>query len=105
MQELTEAAIYWSEDEAGKIDKAKFMAFLKGYKIGYGPLHTDWKVVLLSGLTGKLGWLEYSLKRSLGIECSDESEQQLGTDQTTETLNAINRYVSMIPELVELLKT
>ena len=101
MQELTETAVYWSEDEVGGIDESRFKAFVDGYKKRCGPLQADWKVVLLSGLTGKFGWLEYSLKRSLGIECADESEQQLGTKQTTETINTISRYAAMIPEFVK----
>jgi hypothetical protein len=58
-------------------------------------------MVLSSGFTSKLGWLEYSLKRSLWIECTDEKEQQLGTRQVTCTINEIIRYAGMIPELEE----
>jgi len=37
--------------------------------------------VLESAFSGMLGWLEYSFKRSLGIEKStDEKEQQLGME-------------------------
>ncbi len=99
MQELTEAAIYWSENEAGNIDKERFLAFTGGYKSRYGELHAKWRTVLSIGFLGKLGWLEYSLKRSLWIECTDEAEQQMGTEQVTGTIKAIRRYADMIPEL------
>ncbi len=99
MQELTETAIYWSESKLGNIDKEKFVAFIDGYKKRYGTLQENWKKVLISGFLGKLNWLEYSLKRSLWIECTDEEEQKLGTAQVTETINAINRYADMIPEI------
>lgn len=99
MKELIETAVYWSEDEKGDIDKVRFKAFIDGYKKKYGALQADWKAVLASGFLGKLEWLEYSLKRSLRIECSDEEEQRLGTSQVTGTINAINRYAAMIPEL------
>ena len=56
-------------------------------------------MVLENGFLGKLGWLEYSLKRSLWIECTDEEEQQMGTAQVTGTINAIRRYSDMISEL------
>lgn len=99
MQELTETAIYWSENEMGNIDKDKFLAFIGGYKKRYGTLKANWKMVLENGFLGKLGWLEYSLKRSLWIECTDEKEQQMGTSQVTATINTIRRYEDMISEL------
>lgn len=99
MQELTETAIYWSESELGSIDKEKFMAFIEGYKKRYGTLQADWETVLISGFSGKLDWLEYNLKRSLGIECTDGEEQRMGTTQVTGTIIAIRRYADMIFEL------
>jgi Ser/Thr protein kinase RdoA (MazF antagonist) len=104
MQELTETAIYWSEDEVRVIDKEKFLAFVSGYKKRYGTLEANWRKILLSGFLGKLGWLEYSLKRSLMIECTDEDEQHMGTTQVIETIGAIRRYADMISEIEEWLK-
>lgn len=99
MQNLTETAIYWSENEVGDIDKGRFLAFISGYKNKGGTLNADWKVVLDNGFLGKLGWLEYSLKRSLWIECTDEKEQQMGTEQVTGTIHAIIKYADKISEL------
>jgi Ser/Thr protein kinase RdoA (MazF antagonist) len=101
MQDLIETAIYWSENEIGSIDKERFFAFISGYKKRDGKLHADWRVVLANGFLGKLGWLEYNLKRSLWIECTDEEEQQLGTAQVTGTINEIRRYADKIPKLVD----
>ena len=56
--------------------------------------------VLSNGLNGKLEWLEYSLKRSLWIECTDEEEQKMGTDQVTGTIYEIKNYVNQIPKLL-----
>ena len=99
MQELAEAAIYWSGNALGNIYKERFLAFIGGYKKRYGALQTNWKMILANGFLGKLGWLEYSLKRSLWIECTDKEEQQMGTAQVTGTINAIRHYADMIPEL------
>ena len=99
MQELTETAIYWSENEIGNIDKERFFAFIGGYKKRYGTLQANWRIVLVNGFSGKLGWLEYSLKRSLWIECTDEEEQRMGTAEVIGTINAIRRYADMISEL------
>jgi Ser/Thr protein kinase RdoA (MazF antagonist) len=99
MQDLVETAIYWARDGKGNLDKDKFLAFINGYKIKYGALQANWKMVLDSGYLGKLGWLEYSLKRSLWIECTDEEQQQAGTSQVTGTINAIIRYFNTTSEI------
>lgn len=101
MHELTETAIYWSEDEIGNIDKERFLGFITEYKKRYGKLQVNWKMALLNVFLGKLGWLEYSLKRSLWIECTDEEEQQMGTAEVIGTIKAIRRYGDMIFELEE----
>ncbi|WP_346962368.1 phosphotransferase [Clostridium sp.] len=99
MAELIETAIYWSENEIGNINKERFLAFIGGYKNIYGALNANWKIVLFNGFLGKLGWLEYNLKRSLGIECVDNQEQNLGTNEVTETINALIYYSEIIPKL------
>ena len=55
LQELTETAIYWSENEIGNIDKERFLAFFSGYKKKYGSLKGNWRTVLENGFLGKLG--------------------------------------------------
>lgn len=99
MQELIETAIYWSEEETGGIDKERFLAFLRAYRNRVGVLQANWRMVLTNGFLGKLGWLEYSLKRSLWIECTDAEEQKMGTAQVTGTINSILCYGSVISEL------
>lgn len=99
MHELIETAIYWSENGTENIDKGRFLAFIIGYKKRFGTLQADWKMVLLNGFLGRLGWLEYSLKRSLRIECTDEEEQEMGTAQAIETIKSIKRYAYMIPQI------
>ena len=99
MQDLLETAIYWSKTENGTNDKERFFAFVEGYKKKCGPQQADWKKVLATGFSGKLGWLEYNLKRSLGIESVDEKEQQLGSTQVIETFHEINQYTEAIPTI------
>ncbi|SEN97653.1 phosphotransferase [Paenibacillus sp. OV219] len=99
MQNVVETAVYWSEDKAGDIDKERFIAFIRSYKVRCGTLHANWKAVLDNGFLGKIGWLEYNLKRSLWIECTNEKEQQLGTEQVLLTINAIKSYADQISEL------
>ncbi|MCR8656488.1 aminoglycoside phosphotransferase family protein [Paenibacillus endoradicis] len=99
MVEMTETAINWSKNMEGNIEKKRFTAFIRGYKHRYGALNENWNVIFDNGFLGKLGWLEYNLKRSLWIECTDETEQQLGTAQVLETINEIIGYANMIPQL------
>jgi Ser/Thr protein kinase RdoA (MazF antagonist) len=97
--DLIETAIYWSVNELGGIDKEKFLAFIGGYQKHIGIIAADWRMVLEQGFLSKLDWLEYSLKRSLRIECTDETEQEMGTIQVTGTINALKQYEDMVSEL------
>ncbi|ENQ3078166.1 phosphotransferase [Bacillus cereus] len=101
MLDLIETAIYWSGNGKGDIDKQRFFSFISGYKKRSGELQADWRIVLANGFLGKLGWLEYNLKRSLWIECTDEEEQQLGTIQVTETINEIRHYADTTLKLLD----
>lgn len=102
LQELLETAVYWSQAQ-GHVDRERFLAFLDGYCSKAGRLQADWNVVLDSGFSGKLGWMEYNLKRSLWLECSDEREQQLGSEEVVDTIGSIKKYGDMLPELEQLL--
>lgn len=101
MQELIEVLMYWSEDSKGNLDKERFIALLNGYKNVKSIEDVDWKIVLNSGYIGKLEWLEYSLKRSLGIECTDKEEQQLGTNQVFGTVDSLINYSRLLPMIEE----
>ncbi|MET3851050.1 phosphotransferase [Paenibacillus sp. OAE614] len=104
MLDLLETAVYWSENETGEIQRDKIAAFLHGYKTAQGRIPSDWRLILAGGLLSKLEWLEYSLKRSLWIECTDEEEQKTGTEQVSKTLDAIKHYTESILRMEEWLK-
>ncbi|MNW48096.1 homoserine kinase [compost metagenome] len=97
--DLIETALYWSVNDSGSADKDKFVAFIEGYQGHYGMIDADWRMVLEQGFLSKLDWLEYSLKRSLWIECADENEQTMGTIQVTGTINALKQYEEKVSEL------
>ncbi|WP_235439598.1 phosphotransferase family protein [Paenibacillus sp. DMB20] len=97
--DLIETAVYWSMNESGGIDKGKFQAFVGGYQERYGIVDADWRIVLEHGYLSKLDWLEYSLKRSLQIECTDDSEQEMGTKHVAGTINALKEYEEMVSVL------
>jgi Ser/Thr protein kinase RdoA (MazF antagonist) len=92
-QDLLETALYWSSSKHGNIDQYKFKTFLRGYKDNSEKFRaTDWKLVLDSGFLGKLDWLDYCLKRSLGIESTNVQDQEMGTSQVASTIADIKRY-------------
>ncbi|PSL32969.1 hypothetical protein B0H99_11079 [Planomicrobium soli] len=53
--------------------------------------------------SSELGWLEYSLKRSLWIECTNE-EQKMGTNQVVETILEVKKYAEKTSILIDWLK-
>ncbi|WP_406687936.1 phosphotransferase [Rossellomorea vietnamensis] len=100
MHDLVETALYWS----GATNQDRFSAFIRGYQGENGAITSDWEAVLANGFSGKLGWLEYNLKRSLWLECTDEEEQRLGTRQVIETIGELGEYADRIPEWLKWLK-
>ncbi|MBD7944815.1 aminoglycoside phosphotransferase family protein [Psychrobacillus sp. Sa2BUA9] len=101
MHDLIETALYWSKDKTENIVKERFFAFINGYKKRNGETQANWSTVLENGYLGKLGWLEYNLKRSLWIECTDGEEQKMGTTQVVGTIKEIKYYAEIISKLVD----
>lgn len=54
-------------------------------------------MVLATGFSGKLGWLEYNLKRSL----RQDQDQRIGTEQVFQTIKELKEYDESIPMLEE----
>ncbi len=98
--DILETALYWSRDIKGNLVKDKFITFIKSYKSVCSDLDNNWEYALNMGYSGMLGWLEYSLKRSLWLECSDEDENRMGTDQVFGTIDNINKYTSEKDEII-----
>ncbi len=101
MMELFELALCWSGYEECRIDFRLFEAFLKGYastgkKL---PEAAEWET-LYDCNTGRLEWLEYNLKRVLGIDCGDD-EKQIGTGQVEETIRHIIYYAKMREQILK----
>ena len=88
--ELYELALCWSGYESCQIDYNLFRCFLRSYAEAGGFLPTDWESIYWSNY-GRLEWLEYNLKRSLGIECEAE-EIETGISQVKETIAHVIYY-------------
>lgn len=104
MCDFVDTALYWAKNAAGQWNEDYLFAFAKTYRKKNNDFEIDCLSVLDYGFAGKLGWLEYNLKRSLDIESSDRHDRQTGTDQVVDTLEEINRYAYMIPAVERSLK-
>jgi Ser/Thr protein kinase RdoA (MazF antagonist) len=91
-QELLEVLNYWSNNGNGELDKVKFKILFNAYNEYMSTKTADWDCILNSGYAGMLGWLEYNLKRALGIESTDENEKVLGAEQVIGTIKELEGY-------------
>lgn len=99
--ELLEVALSWSGGESSTPDKDAFCAVIDSYTKKGGTIGDNLEGVLHSVFKGKIEWLEYSMKRSLRIECSGDEEQKLGTREVVSTIQSILDYSKLIPLLLE----
>lgn len=97
--ELFELALCWSGYENCQIDFGLFQAFLKGYANAGGELPVDWET-LYDCNNGRLEWLEYNVRRVLGIDCG-EDEKEIGIEQVEETVQHIIFYSDMKKQILE----
>ena len=98
-QELIEVLNYWISDEMGKYDKAKFNALMQAYTENKNIYNVHWDVILSCSFDGMLGWLEYNLKRALGMEGTGKNNQQEGIQQTIGTISDLKKYENQIGQL------
>ena len=97
--ELFELALCWSGYEDCKIDFQLFQSFLQGYKNADEDMPVDWET-LYDCDNGRLEWLEYNIKRVLGIDCGAD-EKEIGIKQVEETLHHIIYYFNMRDQILE----
>lgn len=103
-QELLEVLNYWTNNGKGALDEDNFVVLLMAYKEHMSINGVDWDCVLNSGYEGMLGWLEYSLKRALGIESTDEEEMVLGAEQVIGTIKELERFNNQLETIKKWLK-
>jgi len=96
--ELYETALYWSGIEECSIDPQRFEAFIRSYAEAGGELPPDWAAVHDAN-AGRLGWLEYNIRRALGMDCA-EDEIAIGISETKKTLAQLECYMRIREKLV-----
>ena len=100
-REFLEVVNYWTVDEAGKPDKEKYDALVNEYRKYMDIGTVKWDEVFQGSYIGMLGWLEYNVKRALGMEISDEAEILLGESQVIGTIQELYFYQKKIGQLRE----
>jgi len=100
LQELMTTAMAWATNANGVFAPEKFRAFVGAYHEHTPLVCKDWRPALDMGLAGMLGWLEYNLKRALGIECADKAEQQLGEEQVVGTITELRQHDESMDEIL-----
>ena len=93
--EMYELALCWSGYEDCNIDFNLFQTYISAYEKAGGELPIDWEVLYDCNF-GRLEWLEYNMKRALGIDCSKE-EVAVGISEVNDTI-AHARYYAVVKD-------
>lgn len=101
-QELLEVLNYWGRGTDGDYDSALCHELLRAYT-QFGSLEqVDWTPVFACSYDGMLGWLEYVLKKALGLE-GDETARVQGRQQLAETYAELSRCDAQSDRLREII--
>lgn len=85
------------------IDKDKYIAFMKEY-LSIMKIGDNLETAIKSSIINECNWLEYSLKRALGILNNSIEDITIGKTSIESSLNEILNYYSKIPMMIEYLK-
>ena len=100
-QEFLEVLNYWADDGEGGLVRSYFDALTNAYRRHMNLADVAWNAVFAGSFSGMLGWLDYNLKRALGMEVSDEAEIRLGEEQVIGTIGALYDYCDKIKLMKE----
>lgn len=93
-QELVEVLNYWTVDEDGSYDRDKFDALIGAYADFVDISEVNWEAVLYGSMDGMLGWLEYNVKRALGLEGTKPEDRTEGEKQIAGTIRELAGYAA-----------
>ena len=103
-RDLIETALNWSGFLSEAFKQEKFLSVIKGYKKYREIKNIDWNKIVLGNLIGRFGWLDYNLKRNLGIKSNDIEEMKLAECEIIKTISEINRYLKIMPMMEKLIQ-
>jgi len=102
--ELFEVALYWADEGDKGINKEAFCTLIDSYLNNGGNINANIEDLMYCALKAKIGWLEYSIKRSLGLDSGNDDEKLQGTNDVIPTLKLIDKHLNLIPTVLEWLK-
>jgi Ser/Thr protein kinase RdoA (MazF antagonist) len=100
--ELFELALYWSGYEDCNINFNLFRKFTEAYLNAGGIKPTNWEVIYNSNY-GRLEWLEYNIKRVLGMDCGAD-EKEIGISEVKNTVAHVIYYHGIEETILDILK-
>ena len=100
-QEFLEVLNYWADDGDGGLVRSYFDALAKAYGKHMSLAEVPWDAVFAGSYSGMIGWLDYNVKRALGMEASDEAEIRLGEEQVVGTIGALYDYCDKVKQMQE----
>lgn len=100
--ELYDLALNWAGYEECAIDQGKLKALVKAYEQGGGRLTEDWECLYEAEKVAKLDWLEFNLKRALGLE-GDEGDKPLGVSMVKWAMRHLQYYAEARDQILEAL--
>lgn len=103
-RDLIETALNWSGFLSDNFKEEKFIYILKGYKKYRKINSVNWNGIIIGNLIGRFGWLDYNLKRNLGIKSNDKEEMELAEVEIVKVIDEINRYLKMMPMIEKLIQ-
>lgn len=96
---LVQLALQWSGITTCALKPDHLRAFIRGYIEVYNPGATEFAAVF--GTTYSwIDWLEYNLRRALGMESADEEDRRLGISEALATLERIEYIHSHREEIL-----
>lgn len=104
-QELLEVINYWADDGKGGLHKEHLEELLLAYGKYINLQDVDWEPVFAGSFSGMLGWLEYNVKRALGIEVSNDEEVGAGEAQVIGTIAELYAYEKKLDVLREVMRS
>lgn len=100
-QEFLEVLNYWADDGEGGLVRSYFDALTAAYGTYMSLANVPWDAVFAGSFSGMLGWLDYNVKRALGIEASGEEEIRMGVEQVVGTIDALYAYCDKVKQMQE----
>lgn len=101
--EMYNLALNWAGYEDCRIDFEKFRALVEAYRNTGGLMPEEWECLYESEYIGRLDWLEYNLKRTLGIEGGSD-EKELGAVMVKWAVEHLRYYAELREEILQCVK-